>query len=519
MSASREKKQRQGAGPSEREVQGQQKAAAYKRKVRTYTAIGVVVVVLVAALLIWDSGLIQRGQTAVTVGDTNYSVNDVNYYYYTLWNQSFSMYSYLGMSVPDADDVYDEESGQTYREYYLEQAMDTLTQLTALYDLAVENGYSDGDVADTVQDQINSLQTTASSYGYSYGAFLKTQYGRYMTAGALKSILTKAAVANAYYTDYYDGLDITDEDIQTYYDENKDTLDTYEYSYLYFTPESVDSTDEDGNELSDDEVAELEEAALADALDNAEHALDQYQDGTSIADLAEEFELATSQYGDDVTNVGSSVSSTYREELAGYEIGQSGIYENGESGYYVLVLHDRYLDETATANVRHILIRAETTTDEDGKTVAPTEEAWASAEEKANEILAEYEAGEHTEDAFTALALEYSDDRNSNGEVNNDGLYTDIAPTSGYVQEFLDWIFEEGPHTPGDTGIVRHEGDTSSSSAYWGYHIMYYVGDGDPVWMLTSDTALRDEQIGTWGDEIQEGYTAEATGAARYVGG
>ena len=518
MSASREKKQRQGAGPSEREAQSQQKAAAYKRKVRTYTAIGVVVVVLVAALLIWDSGLIQRGQTAVTVGDTNYTVNDVNYYYHTLWNNAFSYYSYLGMSVPNGDDVYDSESGQTYREYYLEQAMDTLTQLTALYDLAVENGYSDSDVADTVQDQIDSLRDTASSYGYSYGAFLKAQYGRYMTAGALESILTKAAVADAYYSDYYDGLDITDEDIQNYYDENKDTLDTYEYSFLYFTPESVDSTDEDGNELSDDEVAELEEAALADAKDKAEHALDQYQDGTSIADLIEEYELTSTNSGDDLTNVGSSVTSTYREELAGYEVGQSGIYENGESGYYVLVLHDRYLDETATADVRHILVRAETTTDEDGNTVAPTDEAWTTAENKANEILAEYQTGEQTEEAFTALALEYSNDRNSNGEVNYDGLYTSISPTSGYVQEFLDWIFEEGPHSPGDTGIIRHEGDTSSSSAYWGYHIMYYVGDNDPVWMQTSDTALRDEQIATWLEDIQEGYTAEAAGAARYVG-
>ena len=162
MSASREKKQRQGAGPSEREAQSQQKAAAYKRKVRTYTAIGVVVVVLVAALLIWDSGLIQRGQTAVTVGDTNYSVNDVNYYYYTLWNNAFSYYSYFGMAVPDGDDIMDKDSGQTYREYYLEQTMDTLTQLTALYDLAVENGYSDNDVAESVQKLMETAMAQSS---------------------------------------------------------------------------------------------------------------------------------------------------------------------------------------------------------------------------------------------------------------------------------------------------------------------------------------------------------------------
>ena len=59
MSASREKKQRQGAGPSEKATQANQERAAYKRKARIYTIIGVVVVVLVAALLIWNSGLFQ----------------------------------------------------------------------------------------------------------------------------------------------------------------------------------------------------------------------------------------------------------------------------------------------------------------------------------------------------------------------------------------------------------------------------------------------------------------------------
>ena len=360
---------------------------------------------------------------------------------------------------------------------------------------------------------MDSIKKAASSYGYSYGAFLKVQYGRFMTAGALESILTKAAVANAYYTDYYDGLNITDEDIQNYYEENKDTLDTYEYSYLYFTPESVDSTDEDGNELSDEEVDELKAAALADAKEKAQHALDQYQDGTSIANLVEEYGLTASNSGDHMTNVGSSVSSTYRDELAGYENDQSGIYENGESGVYVLVLHDRHLNEEATADIRHILISAETTKDEDGKVVAPTDEAWAAAEDKANEILAEYQAGEQTEDAFAALANKYSDDAGSN---TTGGLY-EGAYDGQFVTEFNDWVFDASRQS-GDVDIVRHEAGEDDANPYYGYHIIYYVGENVPVWKHTSDTALRDEQAEAWGEEIQEGYTATAAGASRYVG-
>lgn len=518
MSASREKKQRQGSGPSERDTQAQQKAAAYKKKVRLYTGIGVVIVVLVAALLTWNSGIFQRGQTAVTVGDTNYTVNDLNYFYQDARYSSFYIYYSLGMTPPSDDTVMSSESGQTYREYFLDQALENMTSFTAAYDEAIKNGYSESDVADEVQSQIKSAKANASSNGYSYGAFLKLQYGRYMTAGAFESILTKVAVADAYASDHSDSLTYTDEEIQAYYEENKDSLDTFEYSYLYFTPEAVATTDEDGNdlELTDDEKAKLEEEALAAAKEKAEAALAALEDGGNAADLIEEYELTSSNSGDHTSSVGSSVSSVYSEKLFGMKAGEVALVENGTSGYYVIALHQRELSDDVSADVRHILIRAETTEDSEGNTVAPTDDAWAAAKEKAEQILAEYQAGEQTEDAFTALAKEYSQDVNSSGELNNDGLYTGITKTSGYVEEFLGWIFDTA-HETGDVGLVQHEGDASSSSSYWGYHIMYYVGD-TLTWKVTAEDALRSDDMTQWQDALKEGYTASLTSAADYVG-
>lgn len=516
MSASREKKQRQGSGPSERQVQAQQQTAAYQRKVRTYTIIGVVVVILVAALLIWNSGIFQRGQTAVTVGDTNYSVNDVSYYYQSARASTLSnyyYYYYFGMisSIPEDDDVMDETSGQTYREYFLEQAKESLTQLTALYDLAVENGYTEADVSTVVQRQIDSTKASASSGGYTYGSYLKAQYGRYMTASAYKSILTRAAVANAYYYDYYYDLSYSDEEIQAYYDENKNTLDTFEYSYLYFKPEEVATTDEDGNdlELTDEEIEALEAEALAAAKDKAAHALDQLNDGTSVADLAEEYELTTSAYGDHVSNTGSSVSSGYNEELFGYADGQTGIVENGESGYYVVALHARTRAEDPTVNIRHILISAETTTDESGNTVAPTDEAWAAAKAEAEKILAEYQSGEQTEAAFAALATEYSAD----SSYLYGGLY---QGGYGFVTEFSDWAFDSSRQN-GDVGLVQHVAGEDDSNAYYGYHIIYYIGENTPAWTQTCISALRSAESSEWLEELQSGYTSALTSGAEYV--
>jgi hypothetical protein len=514
MSASREKKQRQGSGPSYRDLQSQQKNADYKRKALTYTIIGVVVVILVAALLIWNSGIFQRNQTAATVGSTNYTVNDLNYYYQSArYSENYIYYAY-GMTsyIPDDDEVRDEDSGQTYREYYLEVALENLTSDTALYDAAIEAGYSAKDVSDDVKDTISSVKSTASTNGYSYSAYLKALYGRYMTASAYKSVITRAAVISAYYNDHSDSLTYTDEELDSYYSENKDDLDTYEYSYLYFTPDDIVTTDDDGNdlELTDEETAELEAEALEAAKNKADHALDQLNDGSTATEIADEYEITA--YGDHVSAVGSSVSSLYSDELFGYSDGESGIVENGESGYYVIMLHERTLVEEATADVRHILISAETTTDEDGNTVAPTDEAWAEAKATAEDILAEYQSGEQTEDAFAALANEYSTDSGSN---TNGGLYEGNS-NGAFVTEFNDWVFDSS-RQPGDVGMVQHIGSDDDSNLYYGYHIIYYVGENDPVWKQTAASALRSDDLTAWEDDLASNYTSSLTSAVKYV--
>ena len=71
-------------------------------------------------------------------------------------------------------------------------------------------------------------------------------------------------------------------------------------------------------------------------------------------------------------------------------------------------------------NVRHILIEPEA--DEDGTI---TDEAWTAAEEKAQEVLTEWQSGAADEESFGELANTYSTDTGSNS---NGGLYEDVHP-------------------------------------------------------------------------------------------
>ena len=518
MSASREKKQRQGAGLSDKALQAQKQQAERKRKTVIYTVIGVVVAVLVAALLVWRTGFFQARATAATVGGKNISAAELSYYYYNARMNEFYYYSYFGISTPDDSDVRDSSTGQTYREYFLETALSSAQENLALADEALKNGHTEAEVKDRLNAQIQSLKLSAAAYGYSYSAYLKAMYGSYMSAGVYEKLYTRNLLANLAYSDKGNALlDSYNEDaLRAYYntDDHADTLDTFEYSYLYFTPAAVEEKDEDGKARDEAEVKAEKEAALAEAKANAEAAQKAVKDGGSVSDLAEEYELAEANYSDHAATVGvSSAPTVIRDKLLEMKDGDVELVENDESGYYVVAFHSRRLVEDPTKDVRHILARAENTTDESGKAVAPTDEAWAAAKAKIEAIQAEYEAGAKTEDAFADLANAKSDD----GDGTTGGLYTKIDVNDGYVPEFLEWIFADGRQA-GDTGIVQHEAGDTDGNKYWGYHFMYLVGDNEPRWMRTVRSALTSEDLDTWMEGLLGSYPAVLTGGAGSVG-
>ena len=143
-----------------------------------------------------------------------------------------------------------------------------------------------------------------------------------------------------------------------------------------------------------------------------------------------------------------------------YQENETEFTENG------ITKEDKYVD------VRHILIMPEGgSTDENGATTYSDEE-WAAAELKAQEILDAYLAGDKTEDSFAALANEHTQDGNdADYDGNPDGgLYTDVYKGQ-MVEEFENWCFDEARVT-GDTGLVK---------TTYGWHVMYFVGSR-PVW-------------------------------------
>ena len=130
----------------------------------------------------------------------------------------------------------------------------------------------------------------------------------------------------------------------------------------------------------------------------------------------------------------------------------------------------------------------------------PTDEQFAVAEAKAQEVLDLWKKGEATEESFAALVPQYTADAST---ADKGGLIEKISPADNFIQEFSDWALDP-VRKPGDTGLVKNTG-----SSVMGWHVMYYVGDNMPVWQMTANSALVEADYAAWETETVKGYEAQ----------
>ena len=64
------------------------------------------------------------------------------------------------------------------------------------------------------------------------------------------------------------------------------------------------------------------------------------------------------------------------------------------------------------------------------------------------------------------------------------------------MEAFLNW----------STDPSRREGDTDLVKTEYGWHIMYYVSTGDPVWRQTAGAALKDQDYEQLTSDAVQGW-------------
>lgn len=169
MSASRNKKERKNQVEAP-ETQSQPAKKGMSRGLKT--TLGIVCAVLVVAVVVFftmvTTGFFNTHTTAAVASGHKLSPAMVNYYYRSAV-QNLSQYaSYIGVDTTKslADQVYDAESGQSWADVLLDQALTQAAQTYAIYDEAIANGYTMPDAdAEAIDTTISALEYSATMNG------------------------------------------------------------------------------------------------------------------------------------------------------------------------------------------------------------------------------------------------------------------------------------------------------------------------------------------------------------------
>lgn len=122
--------------------------------------------------------------------------------------------------------------------------------------------------------------------------------------------------------------------------------------------------------------------------------------------------------------------------------------------------------------------------DSDSGSYGYSDAARESARSQLQVVLDLYNNGEKTEEAFAALAEQYSAYKSAEG-----GLYENaVKDDSGTEAKVLQWVFSAS----------RKTGDMETIEADSGDYMLYWVGEDIPAWQYLAQKGLDDEGWSTW---------------------
>lgn len=454
---------------------------------RTATVITIIVLVLaLAGAGLWGAyrlGLPHQYLNAMTIGSEKIKVVEFNYYYHNIASQ-FQLDPNDEVSAQTLQSDSGIEGFDTVEDYLKDVAAQQAQMNVMLADKAQTEGIvlDDEDKA-VIEDFFTQIDSSAKQAELSSNAFLAAQYGTGATKESLRPVLERYLLAQKYSVEKQESFEITDDEIETYYQENKDNYDRVTYRIF-----SVQADYE--SDAADDVKEEAMKAAKAKASDMLSAVEDEKSFQDACVDFAVDDEEKTKyETGDPskmLLKLMNSVSGTDAAEWLFDEsrtTGDKTIIETS-TGYQVIMYLDRSAADFQYPDVNHILFKADRDTSE--------QSVIDEAEKKAEDILSEYESGDKTKESFEALAKENSEDTSAA----EGGLIAAITPGQT-MTEFENWVYDSSRKV-GDTGIVQ----TS-----YGFHVMYYAGaEGRTDRQIRIESVLRTEEYQEFVNAELENY-------------
>ncbi len=427
-------------------------------------------------------------RNSIVAETKNFKVNGAMMSYLFSANvQSFSTYLFL-LGVDTSISLKEQScaltAGGTWFDYIMEITKSQITEILVFAQGAKDVGVElSADEQHALDVAIENIELEAKAYGYTdTEAYLRDLTGNSIRLADVRDCLELNTLANKYFTQLIDSVQPTHEEREAYYAKNADL-----FNYVDLYKYDVFSGDFDGtDEAQQSALAKtyVEQLAAIEGVDNFTSAiraeiekLTIKRDNETDEQFKERKEALLESVSGEFTSI-MDMSHELAEWAKSAEIGDTYVECIDGSTYTVYMLAKTpYRNEEMSRNVRHILFSSDKYT----------------TSEEAQKVLDQFVAAGATEEEFARLAKEYSDDTTAD----LGGLIENV--TKGQmVEEFEKWMFDEARQV-GDCGIVE---------SYYGWHIMFYPGEGSLAsWEVIADNAIAQEAVEEYFAEKSENIT------------
>ena len=459
-----------------------------KKEERISTAVGIVFLValvcLVASFPIRT--YLATHETYVVINGEKVNKVEFDYAYNTSKNNYITQYgsylSYFGLDTSKDLSTQMYSDTLTWQDYFEQNAVESLKQNRALMAEAKAAGFT-YDTTDEYNTFKETIKTSAAAAGVSDKEYVRSIYGSYATMGRIEEYVKNDMVMNAYYQKLQEDNAPSDDEIQSYYEENKATYDSVDYRLTTIeadlptepteladpveeTAATTDTTATDATASdSTDTAYQPSDAEIAKAMEDAKVLADDAEQTVAKDGEAHENEKKSS--------VNYMISDWLFDDAR--KAGDTTVITNDNSHcYYAVAFEKRYLDETPSADVRVII---------------PTED------KNGEEILEEWKNGAATEDSFAELCKKYTQDTSA---VENGGLFEQVTKT-GMTEELSNWIFDSS----------RQAGDTVAITVSDTTYVLYYIGQDQPEWKINIKNTLVSDTMSQHVQDITADVTVE----------
>lgn len=485
----------------------------------------VICIVVVVALLVTyvATGAVRKGFvsslgipaqyfTGMTVSNgeqkAKIKVSTYNYYFAMQYNRlrtNQEQYSQYGLDLKEygLDVDFDEKLSKqttenhdgkevTWAEYLHDEVLESIEETYTYYLAAVAaNDGKEPEITDEqkkeIKEALDEYRSTAEGYGYTLSGYLVKAMGKGVTETVFRNEATKSYIADNYKSELEENISQTEysqDDYDKYKSEHEDDLKSVDIRFFECASEDEAKAFKKNLKADASNFTDLCVSNSSDKFDKKSYAEDGYSTiyGATKSILKNKGLAIAVADDDDKTPGLDWLFSKDRKAGDSYQYSTTVVY----------VISPASLSDMKTANVRHILI-APDTENEDDKAEDASETEWNKAKIQAENLLEEFNK-DKSEDNFAALATEHTEDT---GSADNGGLYENVVPGQ-MVDSFSAWCFDPA-RKAGDTGIVRSD---------YGYHIMYYIGEGDlKIWENTAKQALSSDDTNDASEKLEKEYT------------